>query len=41
VHYFTGALYLLFFGMCIGGYSGWYKSLVSRAALAPQEATAL
>jgi nicotinamide mononucleotide transporter len=38
--YLTGVLYLVFFGMCIAGHSAWYKSLSSRAALAPQEATA-
>jgi nicotinamide mononucleotide transporter len=39
--YLTGVLYLVFFGMCIAGCSGWYKSLASRTALAPQEATLL
>ena len=38
--YLTGVLYLVFFGMCIAGSSGWYKSLSSRAALAAQEAAA-
>lgn len=39
--YLTGVLYLVFFGMCIAGYSGWLKSLTSRTTLAPEEATAL
>lgn len=39
--YLTGVLYLVFFGMCIAGYSGWSQSLASRTKLAPQEATTL
>ena len=39
--YLTGALYLLFFGMCIAGYAGWKKSAAARAAIRPQEVAAL
>jgi nicotinamide mononucleotide transporter len=39
--YLTGVLYLLFFAMCIAGYVGWRKSLVVRAANAPQGVAAL
>jgi nicotinamide mononucleotide transporter len=39
--YLTGALYLLFFAMCVAGYLGWRKSLAMRAADLPQEAPAL
>jgi nicotinamide mononucleotide transporter len=39
--YLTGALYLLFFGMCIAGYSGWKKSAAARTAIRPQEVAAL
>jgi nicotinamide mononucleotide transporter len=39
--YLTGALYLLFFAMCIAGYMGWRKSLAMRAMNLSQEAPAL
>jgi nicotinamide mononucleotide transporter len=39
--YLTGALYLLFFGMCIAGYAGWKKSAAARAAICPHEVAAL
>jgi nicotinamide mononucleotide transporter len=39
--YLTGVLYLVFFGMCVAGYSGWRKSLASPTSSTPQEATAL
>jgi nicotinamide mononucleotide transporter len=39
--YLTGALYLLFFAMCIAGYLGWRKSPALRAANNPHEAPAL
>ena len=39
--YLTGVLYLVFFAMCVAGYSGWRKSLGSRTSSTPQEATAL
>jgi nicotinamide mononucleotide transporter len=39
--YLTGALYLLFLGMCIAGYAGWKKSGAARVAIRPQEVAAL
>jgi nicotinamide mononucleotide transporter len=42
--YLTGVLYLVLFGMCIAGYTGWRKSHASRAGgpqEVPQEAPAL
>jgi len=39
--YLTGVLYLLFFAMCIAGYTGWRKSLGLRETTTPQEAPAL
>jgi nicotinamide mononucleotide transporter len=39
--YLTGVLYLVFFGMCVAGYTRWRKSLASRTSSTPQEATAL
>jgi nicotinamide mononucleotide transporter len=39
--YLTGVLYLVFFAMCVAGYSGWRKSLGSRATTTPEEVTAL
>jgi nicotinamide mononucleotide transporter len=36
--YLTGLLYLLFFAMCIAGYSGWRKSLTARMTVAASEA---
>jgi nicotinamide mononucleotide transporter len=39
--YLTGALYLLFFAMCIAGYVGWRKSFVLRAANGLPQAAAL
>ncbi|HLW83832.1 MAG TPA: nicotinamide riboside transporter PnuC [Candidatus Sulfotelmatobacter sp.] len=39
--YLTGALYLLFFGMCIAGYAGWKKSAAAQAAIRRQEVATL
>jgi nicotinamide mononucleotide transporter len=39
--YLTGALYLLFFGMCVVGCAGWRKSIAARTAIRPQEVEAL
>jgi nicotinamide mononucleotide transporter len=39
--YLTGALYLLFFGMCVAGYGGWRGSFTARATPTPQEAVVL
>ena len=39
--YLTAVLYLLFFAMCIAGYTGWKKSLALKARNSPQEAPAL
>ena len=39
--YLAAILYLLFLAMCVAGYTGWKKSLASRAAGIPQEAPAL
>jgi len=38
--YLTAVLYLLFFAMCIAGYTGWRKSSALRAATSPQEVPA-
>jgi nicotinamide mononucleotide transporter len=38
--YLAAILYLLFLAMCVAGYTGWKKSLASRAA-GPQEVPAL
>jgi nicotinamide mononucleotide transporter len=35
--YLTGALYLLFFALCIRGYAGWKKSLATRSLNRPLE----
>jgi nicotinamide mononucleotide transporter len=39
--YLTGVVYLLFFGMCIAGYTGWKKSLAARELKIAQEAAVL
>ena len=33
--YLTGALFMVFFGMCIAGYAGWRKSLMVRETAIP------
>lgn len=38
--YLTGALYVLFFAMCVAGYTGWLKSFRSHAVI-PHEVVAL
>jgi len=38
--YLTGAVYLVFLGMCIAGYTGWKNSLASRGAKSAEEAVA-
>lgn len=39
--YLTGALYLLFFCLCVAGYAGWRRAFASRREIFAQEAAAL